>query len=127
MEAISSAKTAPGESIPMIETMREANDDIGKPTGGQDGPTAKKRSHGRKGCGKGIRRAFSRCRDNTRPSCLAMAAIWVRLTLVAHTIYCLGKVLVKFLASSSDIGTDVLQGKSSSNLSQTFQLKTLEK
>ena len=115
MEAISSAKTAPEESIPMIET------------GGQDGPPANKRSHSRKGCGKRIRRAYRSCRNNDRPSCLAMAAIWVRLTLVAHTIYCLGKVLVKFLASSSDMGTDVLQGKPSSSLSQTFQLKSLEK
>ena len=115
MEAISSAMTAPEESIPMIET------------GGQDGPPANKRSHSRMGCGKRIRRAFGGCPNNSRPSCLAMAAIWVRLTLVAHTIYCLGKVLVKFLASSSDMGTDVLQGKSSSSLSQTFQLKSLEK
>ena len=115
MEAISSAKTAPEESIPMIET------------GGQDGPPAKKRSRSRKGCGKGIPRAFRSCRNNDRPSCLAMAAIWVRLTLVARTIYCLGKVLVKFLASSSDMGTDVLQGKSCSNLSQPFQLKSCEK
>ena len=127
MEAISSAKTAPEESIPMIETLREAKDDCKKPTGGQDGPPANKRSHSRKGCGKRIRRTFRSCRNNDRPSCLAMAAIWVRLTLVAHTIYCLGKVLVKFLASSSDMGTDVLQGKSSSSLSQTFQLKSLEK
>ena len=103
MEAISSAMTAPEESIPMIET------------GGQDGPPANKRSHSRKGCGKRIRRAYRSCRNNDRPSCLAMAAIWVRLTLIANTIYPLGKVLVKFLSSSSDIGTDVLQGTSSLN------------
>ena len=126
MKAIPSVKTMPEERTETNKTPGEANDDCEEPTGAQ-GVQPTKRKSCRKGCGKGIRRAFRGCQKNTRRSCLAMAAIWVRLTLVANTIYCLGKVLVKFLASSSDMGTDVLQGISSSNSSRTFQLKTLEK
>ena len=126
MKAISSVKTMPEERTAMNKTPGEANDDCEEPTGAQ-GVQPSERNSFRKGCGKRIRRAFGGCPNNSRPSCLAMAAIWVRITLFANTIYCLGKVLVKFLASSSDMGTDVLQGISSSNSSQTFQLKTLEK
>ena len=126
MKAIPSVKTMPEERTAMNKTPGEANDDCEEPTGAQ-GVQPTKRKSCRKGCGKGIPRAFRSCRNNDRPSCLAMAAIWVRLTLVAHTIYCLGKVLVKFLASSSDMGTDVLQGESCSSLSLTFQLKSCEK
>ena len=114
MEAISSVETTPEERTAMNKTAGEANDDCEEPTGAQ-GVQPSERNSFRMGCGKRIRRAFGGCPNNSRPSCLAMAAIWVQLTLIANTIYCLGKVLVKLLSSSSDIGTDVLQGTSSLN------------
>ena len=110
MEAISSVKTTPEERTPMNETTGEAND-CDEPIGQQRAQPSKKMSR-KKGCGKGIRRAVSGCPTNSRPSRLAMAVISV-LTLVATTIYYLGKVLIKFLSSSADIGTDVLQSKPS--------------
>ena len=108
MEAISSVETTPEERTPMNETTGEAND-CDEPIGQQRAQPSKKMSR-KKGCAKGIRRAVRGCLTNS--SRLAMAAISV-LTLVATTIYCLGKVLIKFLSSSADIGTDVLQSKPS--------------
>ena len=105
MEAIT-----PEERTPMNETTGEAND-CDEPIGQQRAQPSKKMSR-KKGCAKGIRRAVRGFLTNSRPSRLATAAISV-LTLVATTIYCLGKVLIKFLSSSADIGTDVLQSKPS--------------